>query len=155
MCGLVLLASPETTQAQIRPVYTKNLDEKGRAPYQIEQLFIVSSCTFNGILYFCDHTMPAVPAGKRLVIEHITMFAALAGGVPDSVRFMHPVFFSTVFWIQPTFTTRAISGTHFFLDRPTNVYYEAGQTPILRLQTTGQPQSVEFTIHGYLIDAVN
>ena len=154
MCGLMMLATPELTQAQ-RPLPTKNVDEKGRIPYQIEQLLITSTCSSNGILYFCDHSLPAVPAGKRLVIEHVTMFAALATGVPDSFRFMHPVFLGTLFWVQPTFTPRAINGAHFFLDRPVTVYYEGGQEPMVRLQTTGQPISVEFTIHGYLIDAVN
>jgi hypothetical protein len=153
MFGVMSLANPAWGQPPTRSV--KNVDEKGRVPYQTTQLIITSTCSFNSILYFCDHTLPAVPAGKRLVVEHITMFAALASGVPDSLRFLNPVSNGTLFWVQPTFTPRAIDSAHSFLDRPVHVYYEPGQSPMIRLQTTGQPVSVEFTVHGYLIDAEN
>lgn len=153
-CGVLSLASPERVQAQIRPAYTKNVDEKGRIPYQTEQLIITSTCTFNGFLYFCNHELPAVPAGKRLVIEQVTMFAALASGDPDSFRFIDAVSNGTLAWIQPTFSRRPTIPTHFFLDRPVHVYYEPNQTPSIRFSASGQPLSIEFTVHGYLIDAV-
>jgi hypothetical protein len=140
-------------EVQNTSLLTKNLDEKGRVPYQAAVLVITSACSTNGILYFCDQTLPTVPTGKRLVLEHVSMFVALASGVPDMVRFLDPFTHGTRAYVQPTFTTRSIAASHFLLDRPVHVYYEPDQTPIMRIQTTGQPVSIELTAQGYLIDA--
>jgi hypothetical protein len=83
------------------------------------------------------------------------MFMALASGSPDSVRFINPVSNSTLYWLQPTFTPRATIATHFFLNQEVLAYYEPSQVPQLRFSSTGQPVSIELTVHGYLIDAVN
>jgi hypothetical protein len=153
MFGVMSLASPVWAEQPIRQV--KNVDEKGRIPYQTEQLISTSTCSFNGVLYFCSHALPVVPAGKRLVVEHVTMFAALSSGDPDSLRFIDPITNGTLSWVQPTFSPRPSLPTHFFLDRPVHVYYEPNQVPSIRFSSTGQPVSIEFTVHGYLIDAVN
>jgi hypothetical protein len=154
-CGVMCLAFPECAQAQIRPVYTKNVDEKGRIPYQVAELVLTSACSTNGLLFFCERQLPAVPAGKRLVIERLTMFLALASGSPDLVRFVNPVTNGTLSYVQPSFTQRVISAAHFFLNQEVLAFYEPGQTPAVRVQATGQPVSIEITVQGYLIDAVN
>jgi hypothetical protein len=97
--------------------------------------------------------LPTVPTGKRLVLEHVSMFVALASGIPDLVRFSDPLTFRTRAYVQPTFTTRSIFPNHFFLDRPVHVYYGPDESPLFRLQMTGQPVSIEVTVQGYLIDA--
>jgi hypothetical protein len=153
MFGVMSLASPVWGEQPIRQV--KNVDEKGRIPYQTTQLIITSTCSFNGILYFCEHVLPTVPASKRLVVEHVSMFAALSSGAPDSLRFINPVSNGTLSWVQPTFSPRATISTHFFLDRPVHVYYEPNQVPSIRFSSSGPPVSIEFSVHGYLIDAEN
>src|SRR5262245_48414484 len=78
--------------------------DDSQTPYQVSTNIIPSTCTFNSVLYFCDVKFPAVPAGKRLVIEHVSLFVALNAGNPDSVRFRNSSN-GTAFWVQPIFTT--------------------------------------------------
>ena len=113
-----------------------------------------STCTFNSVLYFCQVSLPAVPDGQRLIVEHVTTFWALSAGVPDSLRFLDSNN-ATLFWVQPTFTPRAITNTHFFLDRSVVVYYEPTTSPTLLLAMTAPPASIEVTLAGYLISATN
>lgn len=152
--GLALTLTADQAMAQVRAAYTKNVDEPGRRPYQLAASFIPSSCSTNGILYFCALDLPAVPTGKRLVVEHISMFVAVSGGTPDLLRFRNQNF-NTLFWVQPTFTPRVNFPGQFFLDRPVDVYYEPDDTPNVGLQLTAPLSVAEITVHGYLIDAVN
>ena len=132
---------------------TKNVDQPGRSPYQVTSLFSPSSCTFNSVLYFCPLSFPVVPAGKRLIIEHISMFVAeSAGGSPDSLRFLNS-FNGTAFWVQPTFTPRVGTPDHSFLDRPVLVYYDSGENPNVLLAVTKVLAAAEMSVQGYLIDA--
>jgi hypothetical protein len=140
--------------AQPRAALTKNVDEPGRRPYQVEGSIIPSTCSFNSVLYFCRVDFPVVPTGKRLVVEHVSTFVVVDGGSPDSLRFMTPLG-GTAFWVQPIFTPRVNIAGHFFLDRPVVVYYEPGDTPQVLLQLTAPPIVAQFTVHGYLIDATN
>jgi len=139
---------------RFRPVRTKNVDEPGRATYQVSGLFVPSDCAFNGSLYSCSLTLPVVPAGKRLVIEHVSMFVALDNGSPDALRFLATPS-GTAFFVQPTFTPRASNANHFFLDRSVLVYQEPGTTPSVLLTLTGLPSSAQLTVHGHLIGAAN
>lgn len=124
-----------------------------RTPYQVTGSFLPGSCTFNGFLHFCPLSLAAVPEGKRLVIEHVSLFVAQdAGGSPDSLRFLDQ-FNGTVFFVQPTFTPRVNTPNHSFLDRPVLVYYEAGDTPNILLQLTTALSSAQMTVQGYMIDA--
>ena len=136
------------------PRAVKNVDEAGRAPYQVSTLFLPSACTFNSVLYFCRLDLPAVPAGKRLIVEHLSMFVAVNNGSPDSVRFLNSLG-GDAFWVQPTFTPRVGNANHSFLDRSVLVYYEPGDTPQVLLALTAPLSSAEITVHGYLIDATN
>jgi hypothetical protein len=154
--GFVALAPLESAgeSLRFRPVRTKNVDEPGRAPYQVSGLFVPSDCSFNGALYSCSLTLPVVPAGKRLVIEHLSMFVAVDGGSPDALRFLATPS-GTAFFVQPTFTPRASNANHFFLDRPVLVYQEPGTIPGVLLTLTGLPSTAQLTVHGYLIGATN
>jgi hypothetical protein len=154
LLALTLHVASDQASAQIRPAYTKNVDEPGRTPYQTSNIFSPSSCSFNSVLYFCPLPLPTVPAGKRLIIEHVSIFVALNAGVPDSLRLQNS-FNNNIFWVQPTFTQRALTPTHFFLDRQVLAYYEPGDTPKLLLAATGSLAAAEATVHGYLIDATN
>src|SRR5215475_13967952 len=52
--------------AQIRAALVKNIDEQGRTPYQSSQ-----SCNTPGNTV-CSADLTPVPAGKRLVIQHVS-----------------------------------------------------------------------------------
>lgn len=153
--GLMMYVG-ERQATQAKPSFTlvKNVDERGREPYQVQALVNTSTCTFNSVLYFCQLPFPAVPDGQRLILEHVTTFWALTAGEPDSLRFLDSNN-ATVFWVQPTFTPRVNNATHFFLDRPVTVYYEPTTSPTLLLAMTAPPSSIEVTLTGYLISATN
>lgn len=95
-----------------------------------------------------------MPEGERLVIEHVSSFWELTAGNPDSVRFVDRSG-GTAFWVQPTFTTRVNTATHFFRDRSVVIYNEPTTTPTMMLAMTAPPSSIEVTLHGYLIAATN
>ena len=83
--GLLLAVTPATVAAQTRPALIKDVDEAGRVPFQ----YIASaaagaaSCGVN----FCNFYLPAIPAGKRLVITDFYGTVSLQpGGTVHSLR---------------------------------------------------------------------
>ena len=83
--GLLLAVTPATVAAQTRPALIKDVDEAGRVPFQ----YIASaaagaaSCGAN----FCNFYLPAIPAGKRLVITDFYGTVSLQpGGTVHSLR---------------------------------------------------------------------
>lgn len=153
--GLVLVLHAGSAAAQTRAALTKNVDEPGRTPYQQSQIFSPSACTFNSVLYFCRLAFPSIPNGKRLVLEHASIFVAETdSGAPDSLRFLN-AFNGTALWVQPAFTPRVNTPSHFFLERDVLVYYEGGEIPTVLLAVTAPLAAAEMTVHGYLIDASN
>ena len=74
---LATLLVVQDAAAQVRPAYTKNVDERGRVPYAFEVEFTPGNCgsncfNFAGNSFSYDFDAPAVPAGKRLVIESVS-----------------------------------------------------------------------------------
>ena len=59
-----ITGTPSVSIATTVPV--RNIDEKGRNPYQQSG---VTGCGASGL---CDLAFAQVPAGKRLVIEHVS-----------------------------------------------------------------------------------
>lgn len=127
--------------AEVRAALTKNIDEKGRVPYQ--QRVDCSGIGFS----ICYATIPPVPAGKRLVLEGIyaQVFAgtsaaplvSLDNGTNDIAMFQA---FS---W----------GGGAYGMNTPILLYVEAGETIRLRaggVQNTSSAGSVTYT--GYLVD---
>ncbi|HXK01419.1 MAG TPA: hypothetical protein VMS37_03390 [Verrucomicrobiae bacterium] len=156
---LVLLVFIATAAAQVRPALVKNTDEPGRLPYQ-NMLSFSGGDTSCPTSTFCIVQFPAVPAGKRLVVEQITILAIVAGGAPNFLAFGD--FFVTnegnIAMVTPAFVAGGgiLSSTFYFLDRPVKVYYEPGTTPKVKIGAPGNfslPSNM--SLHGYLIDATN
>jgi len=85
--GLLLAVTPATVAAQTRPALVKDVDEPGRVPFQYIASAApgpgASSCGVN----FCNFELPAVPAGKRLVITDFYGTVSLRpGGTVHSLR---------------------------------------------------------------------
>jgi len=141
-------------------VSAKNVDEPGRIPYQQMVEFSPGGSGCSGAL--CLVPFSAVPAGKRLVIEHMSALLAVAdggvvrilafgtGGVTNSENTMI---------IAPTFVNTGFSvfGVTFWaIDRPVKVYYEPGTTPTLKIIVSNNLGIISnASVHGYLIDAAN
>jgi hypothetical protein len=143
--------------AQTRSALVKNVDEPGRVPYQHAVDFQGSECTTPS---FCIVEFPVVPAGKRLVVENITIYVSVAGGgVPNLLAFgdFYVTNQGNRYVIAPIFTPSVsiLGSTFHALDRAVRVYYEPGETPKVKIGASG---SFSFTcnmsLHGYLIDAL-
>lgn len=164
ICWLVpalgLLASAAAS-AQVRPAYTKNVDERGRAPYEMYVEFSRFGCSFNcanfgnfGSIYLFD--APAVPAGKRLVVEQVTgrlpsnstadISVALQSQVVISLQFVKWAYFGP---FQTQSNTVAFRSDAF-------ATYGPGEQPHFHLVLPDENNIIGFvTLSGYLIDANN
>ncbi|MBV9158654.1 MAG: hypothetical protein JO097_20510 [Acidobacteriaceae bacterium] len=126
---------------------TKNIDERGRNPYYQQVV------CYNASGNTCYAFFPAVPAGMRLVVEHINMSIDTAtafsaadiagnGGIIE----------------QPLLTVQGqdSSGHNIYVaNQPFLMYYEAGQTPEVSIfsQAGGSAfMSGQATLTGYLVN---
>ena len=156
-CAALFLFTEEAA-AQTRAALVKNVDEPGRQPYQsmVEFNTSIPDCPINS---FCIVGFPVVPAGKRLIVQHVTVLIAVAsGGQPNYLAFGDSFSTNTgnVAIVQPNFTQgSSVLGSFFwFLDRDVHVYYEAGGTPKLKVGASANFAFVgNASLHGYLIDA--
>lgn len=146
--------------AQTRAALTKNVDEPGRIPYQNVYNFSGSDTACSGSV--CSLPFPAVPAGKRLVVESVSILLASAGTAPPMLlAFGDGTTFNTgnIALVNATWTdtNNTILGSHFWvMDKLVRVYYEPGTTPKVKLIAGGNvtlPSNA--SVIGYLIDATN
>ena len=149
-----------TASAQTRAALVKNVDEPGRTPYQTMVDFDPNPPVCSGAI--CIIRFPAVPAGKRLVVEHVSVLVGVSGGgQPSFLAFgdFAVVNSNNIAIITPVFANTGINmgGVMFWaLDRPVRVYFEAGAVPKLKLILSTNPAFVgEASVVGYLIDATN
>lgn len=161
LAALAVILIAGMAAAQVRPAYVKNVDEPGRAPYQ--QMVHFSPQRFVDCSAPCVVPFNAVPAGKRLVVEHVTMLVAVLEGQPLLLAFGQNAILNenNIAIIGGGFTYTGIttdSGRWFAIDHAVKVYYEAGAIPKLKLVYSGTlHRNVEnnASLHGYLIDANN
>jgi len=129
--------------AQVRAALIKNVDEKGRIPYQQSG---ATSCGTG----LCDFSFPIVPAGKRLVVEHVSANIYVnTGGV--NATFLEGAGGFTVFSLPG----RAMATPQLIgVNEQVLAYYEAGQTPFYRVAfSVGDANdSYSVAITGYLVD---
>ncbi len=154
------LAGPAT--AQVRAALVKNVDEPGRAPYQAQVEFNANSgCGGASACNFV--TFPAVPAGKRLVVQQLTILVGVVSpGQPTLLAFSNSPGCTNCGnralvsgWVN-TGQTPGLSTFYWTVDRPVFVFYEAGETPQVKMYATANFAFVgNATLHGYLIDATN
>ena len=134
--------------AQVRAALMQDRDSKARNVYQTINL----NCGYQ--VSICSVDLPVVPAGKRLIIEHIS-------GESDTVGAND--LYRISLWIK---NTAAVAYLEFGAANltPNNLYarpfnqpvfasFDAGQTPQLTLQTTGVTGFAwQAAISGYMID---
>lgn len=156
--GFFLSIVADRAIAQVRAALVKNIDEPGRMPYQQLVQFSTSECVS---VLFCIVSFNPVPAGKRLVVEHVSMLVFVQdGGQPNLLAFGDGFSTNTgnVAILENDFKVgRSVLGqTAWSFSRPDRVYYEAGQTPKVKV---GASAAFGFdgnaSLHGYLIDATN
>jgi hypothetical protein len=136
----------------VRAALVSNVDEPGRIPYVAN-----SSCDFqSGDHDDCAASFPSVPAGKRLVITHVSglLREGLPGGTLISTQIISPR--GNVF-LPVTYIGNAFGINNFVVDQPEHIICDAGASlkasVILGAFTSGSDSNgATFTFSGYLLD---
>jgi len=132
--------------AQVRAAIVKNIDEKGRNPYQETAL---GTCQA-GQNRFCSVNFSAIPVGKRLVIEHVS---ALVNVFSPGVTAQRAILTANSPGNYMAMQSDAFGAT---LNAPVLLYGEPLFTPpILTISLNGLSNGSEgvlATISGYLVD---
>lgn len=165
LCASALVSMP--ADAQVRPAYTKNVDEPGRLPYEYAigigptyGCFDSAGTTcFNfqslGNVFIFDG--PPVPAGKRLIVQSISAVMPTATAANLLVG-LQTVPYLGVYYLKwasagPFFP---LSSGRFGMNATLFATYGPGESPhfILYSPPTGSGLG-SVSINGYLIDATN
>ena len=114
--------------AQTRAALVQSVDEPARNPYQ-ERIFGI---TCSGMTA-CSFNFAAVPAGKRLVITHISGFVDTATGVPPQGELESNLRGATnsahVYFTGVRGLTGGALGTRYYFNQEVLAYFGAGETP--------------------------
>jgi hypothetical protein len=147
--GPVTVVNPAT-----QPALTSSVDDPGRAPYQsgVTGLVCQSGSPLQDGGWTCIANFPAVPAGHRLVIQHVSIgfsnAASAFGVLTDGVHFNIGAHFSAA----PPWT---FGGGLVFADQPVLLYADEGRMPRVTITTfvgnANSPQG-EVALMGYLLD---
>lgn len=144
----VFSAGPAIAQAA-RAALVSNVDDPGRIPYMVTEI-----CGFTGVDQHCIINTPAVPAGKRLVVTHVSgqLIENLPGGAYIELTISNPRHGSV--YLPVTYMG---TGFHnfFVFDQPELIFGDAGEVLTLRVEMGGNPDvasSVTYTVSGYMLD---
>jgi hypothetical protein len=130
------------------PALTSSIDDPGRVPYQFIMNF--SPCK----TYICLVSSSPVPAGKRLVIQHLSVrgaFSSAATSMEATLGGQGVNGFSGLLSFAPTLIT---GGFAFVGAQPVLFYIDGGFTFEVSLSATANfaGDSSVVTVTGYLLD---
>jgi hypothetical protein len=129
---------------------TKNIDERGRNPY------IQSVNCFTSTQNSCTVFFPAVPAGMRLVVEHVNMSVDTPTPLANvDISGNGPIIENPFLQVQGN---DPAGNTIYIANQPFLTYYEAGQTPAISIFAKAggfQFISSGITLTGYLVNLNN
>ena len=136
LAGLAMLASSIQGANAVQPLPVREVDDPGRIPYESLQTIGAGQDRF---------TFPAVPAGHRLVIQHVSAIVIFPSDVSDvTVAVTSPEGFST--FLPPIFA----NSTRF--DQPVQLYVDAGNSPKVVVGANSAVNIGSATLTGYLLD---
>jgi hypothetical protein len=123
----------------------------GRSPYQHNQLYNPSAqiCPNQ---FFCQIAFPPVPAGKRLVVSHVSATYSMNAGASEAIVSLGASLFDTIDLPAPVF----VGFNRYVASSPITYYFETGQTPYVFI--TGSSVITNNTGHasivGYLVPSL-
>ncbi len=145
--------------AQIRPAYTRNVDDPGRQPYDTYIEFTKFGCVVNCINFLNSNPIyafdgPVVPTGKRLVIKHVSgrLPNTSTAGISVALQSSRSASLENVKWsfFGPFFDSFSMAG----FSAETFATYGPGERPHFNvLLPTVNASTGYVSISGYLIDA--
>jgi hypothetical protein len=127
--------------AQVRAAFVKNIDERGRTPYQ-------QRVVCDGINGGCNAVLPPVPPHTRLVVEYVAASLVIDNGQPRLFMTAAPNNANIPF--NPVFQ----QGNQYVATQPMIAFFEAGQSPtvVLTNDFAGGLVSLDGVVTGYLVD---
>jgi hypothetical protein len=154
----IITLNPGESAAQVRAATTKNIDEPGRQPYEVWVDFNFAGCevgcsNYTSLGDIAIFDLPPVPAGKRLVIRHIS------GRLPTTSLEAH-----VAFQAQRVMALQSLKWTFFgpfylssnMVGFSSEVFttYGPGETPHVNLYIPSHNSFfADMAVSGYLIDA--
>jgi hypothetical protein len=152
--GAVMLSFvPNRAIAQIRAALVRDIDERGRNPFQQ-----TGQCS--GFSDTCSIAFTTVPANKRLVVEEVSSRST----VRSTVQILQSDLRNSQVGLlnnQPMYVIPQLQwssgGTSQYVSNNRVVYYvEPGQTPVWNMITIGTGAIlVDVTLTGYFVDLSN
>ncbi|WP_347986601.1 hypothetical protein [Methylomonas sp. AM2-LC] len=136
-----------TLQVSAQPVITQDRDSQARNFYQQ-----VNNCQS---VQPCIITFAAIPAGKRLIVEHVSAIVTMPTAGYLNLVELRGTSGSNVFQFLPAVAATGQYGGQFnyIVNQPVLAAYNAGEVPTVdTFATNGDTVSTLATISGYLID---
>jgi hypothetical protein len=142
------------TNPSTAPVLASHLEDPGRIPYQSD-VAASAQCPYQGIAsQQCVASFAAVPAGKRLVIQNISL--AFIGALPSDMYFAVNVTQNSVnhgFLTRPTTASAVVDNEYVFAQSNTTLYADPGPVYlIVRFHSPNPLFPQTFALTGYEID---
>jgi len=132
------------TNPPTNPVPTSSIDDPGRTPYQS---FLNKNCAGEQ----CIFNFPAVPAGHRLVIQHVSSGELVFSGTPTGIQ----ISVSGHGFAQSGFLA-PFAGQLSLFDQSVLYYFDSGEKPSVFVGPIGTtflaPFAQQLMLSGYLID---
>ena len=142
--------------AQVKAALVQDRDSQGRNAYY--NLLSNANSQGGACHNTCWVDFPAVPTGKRLIVQQVSVFAQYtSAGAPApaaielravtaNVNISESVPFSPVL-------NNYGAETWYFARMPVHTYYDAGQTPrVVTYSPSGAAYNMTTSISGYMID---
>jgi len=157
--GLLLVAvladrfsSTRALAQTIQAALVKNVDEPGRNPYQ-------ASVSTNCWGTYCFLSFPAVPAGKRLVIEHVAGWIVAGTNSSTIVAALRPQGTAGNLDANPSDPVVPLKlfdvtqdAQQLGVNTPVHFYAEEGESPKVTIFSDAGLGTTAFSLTGYLID---
>ena len=154
--GCIGVTTSYVSAATVRPALVKNSDEPGRTPYEVQAQYYYAGCnigcsdagSYLDTVYF---RLPAVPAGKRWVIQHISGYIPTTSGGSVSLSSITDSKLKWSFY-GPLFPLNGVSG----FSSQVFTTFGPGEIPLVDIYATSHANIIcDIIISGYLIDSEN
>ncbi len=144
LAGFVLTAAAKDTRVIVtngpdEPVPVRNADDSRRVLYQT-------------MVKGRSPVLPAVPAGKRLVIQNVSARAFVVGKAVGMLKLQIGGTAEFVFPMTFAGTEAPLPGDVWVGHFPTTIYVDPGQVAQFILEAPFLNPSVQATVSGYLVD---
>jgi hypothetical protein len=132
----------------VRAALVSNVDDPGRIPYASQ-----ARCAFSTGSTSCSIVFPPVPAGKRLVLTHVS--GLITENLPGGTLILPRVFGGNSTYLLVTYQGGGAVYNYFVIDQQVLKFYDAGQTPAVGLELGAAPNAGsdgDFNLTGYMLD---